>query len=55
MGAAILSVINNALVVLEVNIYAQDIVQGGLVVAALLVDQFRRGTLTWGDVFKPRL
>jgi ribose transport system permease protein len=51
-GAAILTVINNALIVLNVNIYLQNIVQGSLVVLALVIDQFRRGQLTWRDLIR---
>ena len=47
IGAAIMGITRNALVVLQMSIYLQDIVQGALVVVALLVDQFRRGELTW--------
>jgi ribose transport system permease protein len=47
MGAAILGIIIDALVVLQIDIYLQDVIQGLLVLMALLVDQFRRGELTW--------
>jgi ribose transport system permease protein len=47
MGAAILGIIIDALVVLQIDIYLQDVIQGLLVLTALLVDQFRRGELTW--------
>ena len=47
IGAAIMGITRNALVVLQLSIYLQDIVQGALVVVALLIDQFRRGELTW--------
>lgn len=46
MGAAIMAVVRNALVVFHIGIYAQNIVQGLLVVVALIIDQFRRGELT---------
>jgi ribose/xylose/arabinose/galactoside ABC-type transport system permease subunit len=52
IGAATLTVINNALVVLQVNIYLQSVVQGALVVAALVLDQFRRGQLSWRDLIR---
>ena len=52
-GAAVLTIINNALVVLQVDPYSQDIVQGSLVVAALIVDQFRRKQLTLRDLIRP--
>jgi len=51
-GAAILTVINNALIVLNVNLYLQNVVQGALVVVALVIDQFRRGQLTWRDLVR---
>ncbi len=54
-GAAVLTIINNALVVLQVDPYSQDIVQGSLVVAALIVDQFRRKQLTLRDLIRPEL
>jgi len=42
-----MGIARNSLVVLQLNIYLQDIVQGMLVVVALLIDQFRRGELNW--------
>jgi len=54
-GAAVLTIINNALVVLQVDPYAQGVVQGGLVVAALIVDQFRRRQLTFRDLIRTEL
>jgi len=36
-GAALLTIINNALVILQVDPYAQGVAQGGLVVAALII------------------
>ena len=53
LGAAILIVINDALVVGEVSIYWQNVVQGALVVVALVIDQFRRGKLTFRDLIRP--
>ena len=55
LGAAVLTVINNALVILQVDVYLQSIVQGGLVVVALIVDQFRRRQLTLRDLIRPEL
>lgn len=55
LGAAVLTIINNALVVLQVDPYAQGVVQGGLVVAALIVDQFRRKQLTLRDLVRTEL
>lgn len=54
-GAAVLTIINNALVVLQVDPYAQGVVQGALVVAALIVDQFRRKQLRWRDLIRTEL
>jgi ribose transport system permease protein len=54
-GAALLTIINNALVVLQVDPYAQGVVQGGLVVAALIIDQFRRKQLTLRDLVRTEL
>ncbi|MCL4488851.1 MAG: ABC transporter permease [Chloroflexi bacterium] len=47
IGAAIMGIVNNALAILQFSVYLQDMSQGALVVMALLVDQFRRGELTW--------
>lgn len=47
IGAAIMGIVRNALVVLQFNIYLQDVAQGALVVVALLIDQFRRRELSW--------
>jgi ribose transport system permease protein len=55
LGAAVLAVINNALVILAVNIYLQDVVQGTLVVVALVVDQIRRGNLTLQTLLRREL
>jgi ribose transport system permease protein len=55
LGAAVLTVINDALVVLSVNDYWQDVVEGSLVVAALLVDQIRRGNLNWRTLIREEL
>ncbi len=46
MGAAIMAVLKNAIVVLRVNIYLQEFVVGLVVVAAVLIDQIRRGNLS---------
>ncbi len=54
-GAATLTIINNGMVVLQVDPYAQGVVQGSLVVAALIVDQFRRRQLTLRDLIRPQL
>lgn len=54
-GAAVLTIINNGLVVLQVDPYSQGVVQGGLVVAALIVDQFRRRQLTLRDLVRREL
>jgi ribose/xylose/arabinose/galactoside ABC-type transport system permease subunit len=55
IGAATLTIINNALVVLQVDIYLQNVVQGALVVVALVLDQFRRRELTWRDLVRGEL
>ena len=55
LGAAILTVINDALVVLQVSIYYQNILQGALVILALVIDQVRRGKLTFRDLIRPDL
>ena len=47
IGAAIMAIVRNALVILQFNIFLQDVAQGFLVVLALLIDLFRRGELTW--------
>ena len=46
MGAVIMTMVLNALVLFQVNIFLVDTVQGVLVLIALLVDQFRRGELS---------
>lgn len=46
MGAAIMAMVTNAIVLLRINIYLIDTVQGVLVLVALLVDQYRRGEIT---------
>ena len=51
MGAAIMGIARNALIVLQLDIYLNDVMQGTLVVVALLIDQFRRGELTWRIIF----
>ena len=55
LGAVVLTVINNALVILQVNPFSQQVVQGALVVAALIVDQFRRGNLTLRSLLRPEV
>lgn len=47
IGATIMGIVRNSLAILQINIFLQDVVQGLLVVAALIIDQFRRGQLTW--------
>lgn len=47
MGAGVAGIVNNAMVLLQFNIFLQDVAQGLLVLVALLIDQFRRGELTW--------
>jgi ribose transport system permease protein len=46
IGAGIMAMVTNAIVLLRVNIFLIDTVQGVLVLIALLVDQFRRGEIT---------
>lgn len=46
MGACVAGILNNAMVLLQFNIFLQDVAQGLLVLVALLIDQFRRGELT---------
>lgn len=50
MGAGIMGIVRNAMVVLRFNIYIQDIAHGSLVVVALLIDQLRRGQLSWSII-----
>ncbi len=50
IGASIMGIVRNSLAILQVNIFLQDVVQGLLVVAALIIDQFRRGQLTWKKI-----
>jgi len=45
-GATVMAMVTNAIVLHQVDIFLIDTFQGGLVLAALLVDQFRRGELT---------
>lgn len=47
MGTGIMGIVRNAMVVLEFDIYIQDAAHGGFVVLALVIDQFRRGRLSW--------
>jgi ribose transport system permease protein len=46
LGASIMAMVTNAIVLFRINIFLVDTVQGTLVLIALLVDQFRRGELT---------
>ncbi len=46
MGAAVAGIVKDAMVLLQFNIFLQDVAQGLLVLIALLIDQFRRGELT---------
>lgn len=55
LGAAVLTIIDNALVILAVNIYLQDVVQGLLVLVALVIDQVRRGNLTFHTLVRREL
>jgi len=50
MGAGIMGIVRNGLVILRFNPFLQDAAQGLLVLAALLIDQFRRGKLTWAKI-----
>jgi ribose transport system permease protein len=50
IGATIMGIVRNSLAILQINIFLQDVVQGLLVVAALIIDQFRRGQLTWKKI-----
>ncbi|MBN1316342.1 MAG: hypothetical protein JXA42_12770, partial [Anaerolineales bacterium] len=50
IGAAIMGIVRNSLAILQIDIFLQDVVQGLLVVAALIIDQFRRGKLTWKKI-----
>ena len=47
IGASIMGIVRNSLAILQVDLFLQDVVQGALVVVALIIDQFRRGQLTW--------
>ena len=47
---SIMGIVRNSLAILQINIFLQDVVQGLLVVAALIIDQFRRGQLTWKKI-----
>jgi ribose transport system permease protein len=61
MGAGIMAIVTNALVLHRVDPFLVDTVQGALVTAALLIDQFRRGAVPWanraslGRALQPRL
>lgn len=50
MGAGVAGIVKNAMVLLQFNIYLQDVAQGALVLIALLIDQFRRGELSWSKI-----
>ena len=54
MGAAVMGVLRNALVVLRFNVFYQDVVLGFAVLLAVVIDQIRRGGLTFGHVFRGR-
>jgi len=54
IGAAIMSVLGNALIVLQINFLYQDVVLGFAVLVAVLIDQFRRGNLTFKSIFPGR-
>jgi ribose transport system permease protein len=41
-----MAVLKNAIVVLRVNVYLQELVVGIVVVLAVLMDQFRRGNIS---------
>lgn len=47
MGAGLAGIVKNALVILQFNLFLQDVAQGLMVLIALLIDQFRRGELSW--------
>ncbi len=47
IGASIMGIVRNSLAILQVDLFLQDVTQGALVVVALIIDQFRRGLLTW--------
>lgn len=49
MGAGIMAIVTNALVLHRVDPFLLDTVQGTLVTAALLIDQFRRGAIPWAN------
>jgi ribose transport system permease protein len=54
IGAAIMGVLRNALVVLRFNVFYQDIVLGFAVLVAVVIDQIRRSGLTFKSVFGGR-
>jgi ribose transport system permease protein len=43
VGALIMTVVNNGCTKLEMANWVQEIVTGGIIVAAVTLDQFRRG------------
>ena len=50
IGASIMGIVRNSLAILQVNLFLQDVAQGVLVITALIIDQFRRGQLTWKKI-----
>ena len=54
IGAAVMGVLRNGLVVLRFNIFYQDIVLGFAVLVAVVIDQVRRGNLSFKSVFLGR-
>jgi ribose transport system permease protein len=54
IGAAVMGVLRNGLVVLRFNIFYQDVVLGFAVLVAVIIDQIRRGNLSLKSVFLGR-
>jgi ribose transport system permease protein len=54
IGAAVMGVLRNGLVVLRFNIFYQDVVLGFAVLVAVIIDQVRRGNLSLESVFLGR-
>lgn len=54
IGAAVMGVLRNALVVLRFNVFYQDVVLGFAVLVAVVIDQVRRGNLSVKSVFLGR-
>jgi ribose transport system permease protein len=52
IGAAIMGVITNALVILRLNIYYQNVALGLAILFAILVDQFRQGKITLASLLR---